>query len=337
MAVAMTMTMMVLAVAVVLLAVVGLGGQEAHAFNNASIAFVRYFKVGGTTMSGLMLGMKRTYNKQIVIPTTSIAREPFYSVYHYSACNIFMRVNRFGPKHPWLRISLVREPQAAVLSAFYHFCLTRSNCRGVESQFPKDVDRSSDEFKLAYLAAHRTSAAEYLAPCGLRVNASDGSASQAHAIVATYHLVAVNERYLESLLVFRHLFDLTFHDILHFPAKKFKQGEKDDYGLPAPARPETESEAVVGFLEKLANTTLAADTALHRAAVARLDEHIDTLGQKKIADEKAFFEKALACAREQCADQQHSDCMEVDQMCGYTCLHSVNFERDCNLTVPSPA
>ena len=248
-------------------------------------------------------------------------------------------IDKFGPRHPLKRITLLRDPHEQLMSKFYHFCLARKKCKDAK-QFRREWEVGepiSDEFKIAFLRSHTTSASEYVAPCDIKVNRTDPGMRQALDILHSFDLAAVTERFDESLLVFRHMFDLTYNDILYFPSKKFKTGEQDDEHLTVVARPEDgEGPAVTRALQEAVAANFSADVTLHRVASLLLDEHIDRIGRKNFEQELAWFEGALACAQAKCERFRHSQCIVLDLMCGYKCFHSVDLRTDCNITVPHP-
>ena len=283
---------------------------------NVSIVFVKFLKVGGSTISSIARRIARAngmqgWNQHIEWkerPKTRVPIEPGVSADHGDYQEIQSTIDRLSG--PYFLFTWVRDPIERCLSEYYHFRVSRSG------------EKPTDDKIIEFLSsdACRNAAARCLGMPG------DMSAE---TILGRYDMIGVTERFDESVLVLRRTLPMAvdMSDILYLKSKDSSAGILDEFGARFHRHiPYAEqSQRVRDFIDSKLRPANTVDYAIWKSANDRLDRHIRVIGLEKMERERTEYKMLLAAARHKC--QRYADmvcdCIHTDIGCGKACLSRV--------------
>ena len=270
-----------------------------------SLVFIKCFKVGGSTMAGVVRRIAAKFDMSGVRAKRKwIGSEPGVWAYHGEYFRFRKRLAALsGPKFV---LALMRNPLDRCLSHYYHL---------------KSDGAPNDDGIIKQLRSCKNFEANYL---GLL---DDTSVEQ---IMARYDFLGTTERYAESVLLLTHALpmNVSLGDVLYLKAKdSTKTGMQDGKGrkITGSLPYSQQSQRVRDVVEKEFKPNNERDYALWTAINARLDRLGDTLGRDKLAKELESYKAMLAEAESKCGGFaiNQTDCFFNDIGCGISCLDSI--------------
>jgi len=243
-------------------------------------------------------------------PSTSFkADEDFHKVAQGRCVDLLVAHTK---RAPWLdkafkgalKVTSVREPVTRATSSYLHGVDCGAKC----AMCHKLLD---DQVKWARRCKDVADAQFELVK---------GSASEPGDAVDNYDLVAVTDRFWESLVVLRHVLGVALAEVLYIDP----DGAGADHSVPLSDQPSR-------FLDVVASRNQL-DRELYDAANAALDEKIGIIGKGAVRREAAELRLMQELAQHACTDPQRAhelmgksynyrkDCLWHDQGCGHHCL-----------------
>eukprot|EP00730_Choanoeca_flexa_P011140 TRINITY_DN23867_c0_g1_i1.p1 TRINITY_DN23867_c0_g1~~TRINITY_DN23867_c0_g1_i1.p1 ORF type:complete len:653 (+),score=83.67 TRINITY_DN23867_c0_g1_i1:72-2030(+) len=207
--------------------------------------------------------------------------------------------------------ALVREPGRRCLSYYVHKVLPKT---------PKSLYFDDDHVVRTLLGKDCSNAmTKWYAP------ATDASPE---TIAAKYSFLGLTERFDESMLVLKHLLNLTLPDMLYLSAKKADEERVDNTGRKQQANPPTHlwSTRVQQVLtSQQFHDNNQQDYELWQHANTSLDAAITAIGPERFNADLLAYRRHLRAVSEQCSPPpgqslQTLCCLYTDSGCGYMCI-----------------
>jgi len=268
------------------------------------IFFLKTYKVGSSTLAGILRGLGDKYEKITLTPPNDhilmLGHEDFEKVIKLQnitdgkvdiICNHIREyrsslIDRFlGPNY--FKITIARHPVQRTLSGFY-FSRTKPFCSFSVWEWIEKCPSFQNGIYLSTLDKDKQ---------------SHGSIEQ---ILKRFDLVMVTERYSESLIVLMWKLGLNIIDLLHISSKK---------GIRNDTLTSDEYEFFVN--QSLKNNQR--DLELFEVANELLDAHIAKLQPKNLEQNKMILEKMIQDIEVACPFS-NQDCYWRDNGCQRTCL-----------------
>jgi hypothetical protein len=311
--------------------------QHEHSTNG--FIFVKPYKTGSSTASGVNLRMAR-----------SVAMRLNHSgLFNHSSSQDFAMCkarsdhvwasNKYGNRDPsrtflW---TILRDPDSRIVSQFFHFEVSRDKLEPTDSNFAEYLTNGPQPIMHDY----------YLRSLSLTKYQPGGGdpVETANAIMSSYNFVGVTERMDESFVAMAMLLRLPIADVVYLTAKS--RGGFDDAGGASDAtKPTTCTYIWPPFLSEGMQSLLDSDEwknkshwdrVLHSAANRSLDLTIDYLGRTLFNEQLVLYRHALDRSREVClrnavfpcstggifTPEEKTTCLWKDSGCGYRCLDDV--------------
>lgn len=308
-----------------------------------NLILIKTHKTGGTTLAGVLRRLGRNFGlhdydmghfkelpggKKIM---RLVDKEP----------GVFASHTRYRFKRKLLRalhgptflVTIVRHPGERCRSRFYHFFVSRGRKSTVELYKSGGL---KGETKIKHF--REECEVDYFKETVCDQRRKKGRLQSNKECLGLYDLVAVNERFDESLIVMMHLLGLPMRHLWYTSAKVASSGVKDDKGAEMLPKPRLSAEPAVvrQFFETEFPQENAEDYAFVAAANRRLDEHIERIGRTVVEREVADLKAQLAAVHASCGSYSvtsEEDCLFHDEACAYKCLDA--FELKANGTIGS--
>ena len=295
--------------------------------SNNGFIFVKPYKVGSSTASGINLRLARGVAKKL---------NRTYDVCKARYDHTWARFSYkdYRPKDTLLW-TILRDPSTRVLSMFFHFGVSRSKIEPSDANFLDFVNRPNhvNDVYDYYLSA--LSINPYA-----RNNGRLASQNAANDILKRYNFIGLTERMDESAVVLAMLLGLSVSDTLYLAAKMHGgwdgAGGRTDGKICTYIIPSFISEGVQAFLDSEKWKIMSHwDRMLWQAANRSLDLTIDSLGRDTVEYNLRLYQEAKSKAQEVCLPKTRfpcsiggkysnvTDCMWNDSGCGMDCLDEV--------------
>lgn len=284
--------------------------------------YLKGFKTGSSTSSGINL---------------RIARNVALRKGEFDMCKCRfdhgMARERFHARHKdtsflW---TIIREPAHRVVSAFFHFRVSRNNVEPTDENYKRYIS-DPQNVEDHYLKS--------LYPYDVFNRTIHNPIDVTNTIFNEYNFIGITERMDESAVAIMMLLNLKIGDILYLSSKKHG-GYDDGGGMGCKLiQPSFMTPTIQEFFNSHEwNELVKYDLMLYKAAYKSLDLTIESLGKEKFNENLKKFKEALKYAEEKCLEStifpcdhgyfhQHNatDCLWNDSGCGTTCLDEVASE-----------
>eukprot|EP01084_Bolivina_argentea_P136461 240332_1 len=277
-----------------------------------NIVYVKCFKVGGSTVSGVMRAIGSKLNMSGTRDKAWITQEPGVWSNHNEYKNLEEKISKLQKKT--LLITWIREPIERALSAFYHWSVSRQNIT------------PTDDNIIKYLKSKKTHNAQvsYIANPNKNMTIDE--------IKEMYYFIGTTERFDESMLILSEWLNLELTDILYLKAKDSHHLTKDDHGftLVPSVSASQQSKTVKEYINNFAKRSNAKDYALWNIVNNALDLAIQNISN--FAEKLRLYQTLLKKADKHCYAMQQNlkDCYWNDNGCGITCLNSIKYTTNTN-------
>ena len=302
-------------------------GSHSRRPTNQGFLYIKEMKTASSTLAGVTLRIARNVAKRRRNDTNNLTmcRARFF---HMRA-----RKFQFRLRNQSFLWSMVREPNARMLSKFFHFAVSR-----------KHIMPTAQELA-AYYASYDVwiyDQAYYLKSLSIQEvfpRNPETYVNATQSILDDYDFIGITERLDESLVVLQLLLGLETQDILYLSSKSSESFEKFNSELGCsyliPKFESTDMRLLFQSPEWI-NYTMA-DQMLYQAVNHSLDRTIQSLGRDVVDRELGKFKWAQELAFKRCIDkvlfpctldgkEQTSNCLYHDSGCGYQCLDQVGEE-----------
>ncbi|KAG1681181.1 hypothetical protein FOA52_015624 [Chlamydomonas sp. UWO 241] len=323
------------------------------------VLYIKTYKTGSSTLAGILRTVAAARGMHVIDPggdsqvnradwQADLAAEPAGRCFDMVASH----TQRAGWQDEALpgatRITIVRDPVQRALSGFYHsrrtpFCrvlccsLRSTRCKG--SLGDAACTAAGDALKLRW--ARECTSMHDAQLAFMVLSADEGGGTSPVQAVSHYDLVAVMERFDESLVVLRHVLGLELGELLYVKAKSLPHnytynlpGGEGSTSLP-PVTRLLEAEELPAFKAALAERNRL-DTEMVAEANRRLDEHVAAIGKHVVMQELAQLQELqqqvlIACADAAAAARTlgrpgydpWNDCHWRDNGCARDCIANV--------------
>ena len=287
--------------------------------------FVKPYKVGSSTASGINLRIARNVAKKLGRPYDICKAR-------YDHTFASQSYNNYRPQKTFLW-TLLRDPSTRVVSQFFHFEVSRKKVEPSDANFLANV---RDPANIDYVHDY------YLTALSLDTYHRGKSHAQDYAnqIIQKYNFIAITERMDESAVVLAMLLGLSVADTLYLTAKA--HGGWDDAGgrdqnICTYIVPSFVSEGVQGFLDSAEWQTMSHwDRILWQAANRSLDLTIERLGKHEVERNLQIYRAAKEKGQAECLPRTKfpcsiggkynyaTNCLWKDSGCGMECLDEVS-------------
>lgn len=293
------------------------------------LLFLKPFKTGSSTSAGIHLRIARNIADRKGLASSNQTCEAHFDHGPQPNPAYYLYSNRRNEESfLW---TIIREPSERIISAFFHFQVSR-----------KGVQPTVDNFK-EYLVRKRNRD-YYLTSLHpfLRYDRDKHNPFQsANEILRSFDFIGITERLDESAVALMMLLDLRMADILYIPAKS--NGGYDAGGAQKCTyiKPKSVTPAMRDLVEsELWQEQVKNDRLLYESANRSLDLTIDSLGRERFLNELNRYNEARKYIQHKCFPQvvypcgyngtfildEETDCLWKDSGCGTTCLDEVATE-----------
>lgn len=288
--------------------------------------YLKPYKTGSSTGSGINLRISRNVAKQFGYNMCKLRFE--HGPDGTPGITLF-RNRSHEDSFLW---TVLREPTARSISAFFHFGVSRLRIEPTNENFLGYINNITQDYYLDALYTEKRFLGRHV----------DNPIEVCNSILKEFNFIGITERMDESAVALMMLLNLNLNDILYLSAKV--KGGYDDgggkYGCtiiqPSFVTPEMEKY----FASKKWKNRMKYEVALYDAANKSLDMTIDALGRIKFEENLAAFRNVAKIASDTCAevtkfpcdewgrkrDKKETDCLWNDSGCGTTCLDQVAAE-----------
>jgi hypothetical protein len=289
--------------------------------------YMKEMKTGSSTLAGVTLRIARNMAKRL----------QKFNATDFPMCRarfFHMRARKFQNRlrQKSFLWSILREPNARMLSKFFHFAVSRTNVVPTATELSAyyhtyDIWIYDQAYYLKSLAVQE-----------VKPRNPETYVNATQTVLDDYDFIGITERLDESLVVLQLLLGLETQDILYLSSKS---SESFEY-LPSAQgclylTPKFETPAMREFFQSpLWTKYTQADQLLYRAANKSLDLTIEALGRDLVDKQLRKFKWAQELAYKTCIDRvvfpctadgkeqlDTSDCLYQDAGCGYACLDKV--------------
>ena len=290
---------------------------------NEGLFFLKTFKTGSSTASGIDLRIARNVAKRRNTGH-ALCRTRFD---HAWASALFYSLN---PQTSFLW-TVLRDPTSRIVSQLFHFHVSREGHNTSDASLMERIRRNDG-----------MTGNNYMGQLSLRgfKKKHDDPVAVANAILNSYDFIAITERMDESAVALSMIMGIPLADVLYLKAKGHGgydaggDGHDCTYITPAFVSPGMEQ----FFRSDEYQDMVQWDYLLYRAANKSLDLTIDALGREEFERKLALFRQAQERAIERCLptvrfpcspkgkSNSETDCLWKDSGCGYMCLDEVATE-----------
>jgi hypothetical protein len=299
---------------------------------NRGFFFVKPFKTGSSTTSGVHLRIARNVAKRRTKLNTTLCASRFdHGPDYYPGYTLF----RDRIREESFLWTVIRNPTTRAVSQFFHFEVSRHKIEPTDQKF-KTFLRTKDPIQDYYIRTLYTK--------DKFDRQSINPITAANTILRSYNFIGITERLDESFVVLMMILKLKIADILYLSAKT-KGGYDDAGGRDSKTCtyiwPSFVTPGVDKFLSsKEWRNTTRYDTLLYEAVNRSLDMTIDSLGRDRFDRKLRKFQRAQQVAHTKCLPttifpcdasgiynrEETTDCIWKDSGCGATCLDEVATE-----------
>jgi len=284
---------------------------------DANLIFMRVFKTGTSSMSGVLLriaarhglnGVQEKFAEDMPEPLVSTSH---FHRYQWHIQPFVQKIKEFTK--PNIMVTMVRDPVERWLSHYYYRATKDEDSGKDVLEFLKTYSMDFPDFQMTFLRDG--------APTEVDVN--QGPAEVVHS----YPLVGLTERFDESVVMLMYLLGIdNYCDVLFVDSKVSTSGvdrHGDHWQRHIPL--EEQPEKVKNFIaSEEFQKSIELDLNLHKIANLRLDHQIQFLGQNRFAKRLKVYRKWLKQAQSSCEDDEtgFEGCYMEDLGCKYKCLDS---------------
>lgn len=295
------------------------------------LLFLKPFKTGSSTSAGIHLRIARNVAHRRGLASTNQTCEAHFDHGPQPNPAYYLYSNRKDEESfLW---TVIREPSERILSAFFHFQVSRKGIEPTVDNFREYLARKRNrDYYLTSLYSSKQYERDIHNPF-----------QAANEILRSFDFIAITERLDESAVVLMMLLDLRMADVLYMRAKS--NGGYDAGGAKKCTyiTPKTETPAMRDLLESEEwQEQVKYDRLLYEAANRSLDMTIDSLGRERFLNELNRFREARKYILHKCLPQavypcgyngtfiseNETDCLWKDSGCGTSCLDEVATELD---------
>jgi hypothetical protein len=289
---------------------------EPHPLLRNGLVYVKQPKIGGSTFGGIMRriayrhGLRHAQDSDSWLPGALTHHEGSDSVLANHATRRQLGAAGVDSLMPnGIFVTMVRDPVAKAMSAFYHFKVGRAGMEPSVANKVSFLDSVSVSNQFKYVRK------------GWNPEVSD--------ILSSYHLITVTERFDESLLVLCKSLNVSMVDVLYLKSKESgKAGTgKADFGatmvshVPLTQEPNEVQRAAARLHD--GNTP---DNMLLKFANSALDRHVANYGNTFTLDLQQF-RRMLATVETACRSHFSESCLWNDNGCGQACIDSLAMQE----------
>ena len=250
-----------------------------------NVLFVKTVKTGGTTVATVLRSIAATYGLSNHDSDNWIEKEPGVTAYHMT---LSLMESKRRLQLPSFRLTWVRDPGDRCLSQYYYLLSkkkgaesgrssTVSACRGGFNIKAMPFTEKALESPRAFLAgSHCLGVYQGF----LKSNHLNSTTSS--QVINNYHLVGVQSRFEESILLLQKLLGLSLGDILYTSAKRYSSSSASSSSCLIPRPPLSEMPGVEEYLNSKAYLQHSRrDREIVQEAERRLDSLIDAYGRER--------------------------------------------------------
>jgi hypothetical protein len=303
-------------------------GKSSKLPTKTGFLFLKPFKTGSSTSAGINLRIARNMARRQQTTNNStnstICKASFdHGPQPFPAFSMFSN-RSVGNSFLW---TVIREPTERVVSAFFHFEVSRKKQEPSDAKFLNYISSKNMDYYLRSLHPSMQFDRDH-----------DDPIQAANEILREYDFIGITERLDESAVVLMMLMDLKMADVLYLTAKSNGGYDAGSHGKCTFIQPSFLTE---GMQEALNNDTwqdrVQHDQALYQAANESLDLTIDQLGRENFEKKLESFRQARRFSKDWCLSNatfpcqdgrfvspKDTDCLWKDSGCGMTCLDEVS-------------
>jgi Sulfotransferase family len=297
-------------------------------YTEKGFVFVKPYKTGSSTASGVNLRLARNIAGRLNISEGMCLSRSDHTSRNYNNESTFPYRNLNATESfLW---TIIRNPTKRIVSAFFHFVVSRGKKEPTDKVFSKFIDKARSSYYLSELSSF-----DYK---------SNDPISSANKILDRYDFIGVTERMDESFVVLAMILGVPISDVLYLNAKI--SGGFDDGSGGNPEEGHICTYLVPSFLSRGMAHRLDSedwknkshwDEVLYKAVNVSLDLTIDRLGRERVANNVLLYKAALRKSHEVCKTKTimpcseggvytpdtETDCLMYDSSCGNKCIDEV--------------
>lgn len=277
-----------------------------HRKLHCNLVFVKVPKCASSTVAGITRRIARFRNLQgydSAHPENKNYSHCSVAANHGHHDILISNVPKYGNKSTTFTFTFLRLPYRRLMSAYYHFRVTRDGASTADDKVLANLQQASNRTYLDYLGLHRSTLAN------------------------TVDFVGIVERMEESLVVLQLLMGVTTHDIL-FTAAKNSSAQGKDPTTNISFVPARYTPAITDFINQHSKDK-DANHAIYDWANRTLTRTIKKLGQD-FTDAYKKFQKEQREANAKCASGivSPNNCIWKDNGCDYKCLETFRDSKE---------
>jgi hypothetical protein len=267
-------------------------------FSQTGLLFVKPYKTGSSTASGLNLRIARN---------VAARQQQGFDICKARSDHVWASQYADRQLDQSFLWTVIRNPTTRIVSQFFHFSVSRGKMEPTDRNFINYVTKTGPMNMIHDYYLKSLSMQDY------QSNVTD-PVSTADRILEAYNFIGITERMDESAVVLAMLLNVPIGDLLYLTAKG--HGGYDDAGgrndkVCTFIWPSFVSSGMKIFLESDDWKEKSHwDDVLYQAANRSLDLTIDKLGRESFYDNVALYEKAKRLSEDRCLHRVTFPCSE---------------------------